>query len=276
MTPHKLAFVGGGNMACNLIGGLIQAGWQPQQIAAADPSDQQRQKLADRFGIVCDADNSRCIADADSVVLAVKPQCFQAAATSIAAASRNRDQLFISIAAGIPIDSALGWLGEAKPFVRAMPNTPCLINQGISGLFANRLTSPVQRALAEKIMSAVGAVVWLEREDLLDSVTGISGSGPAYFFKLTELMMESAYEHGLTREQAKKLVLQTLLGAALLANRSEHSIADLRKQITSPNGTTEAALNRMQQLKLEAAIKGGIDAAIDRAKSLSRESGTGQ
>ena len=260
-------------MAFSIIGGLTQSNWASDQISVSDPFDAQREKLRTSFGVSVYEDNLESIQDADIIVMAVKPQMFQVAAASICNALDPSKHLIISIAAGILITDMQKWFGKEMPIVRVMPNTPSLINQGVSGLFANSLVTAAQKDLAASIMSAVGKTAWVDDEPLIDSVTGISGSGPAYFFKVMEDMIDRAQFHGLDADQARTFVLQTALGAAMLAIDSDHPPAELRKQVTSPNGTTQAALEKMDELQMTQAIHGGIDAAVSRSQTLSKELG---
>jgi len=176
--------------------------------------------------------------------------------------------LVISIAAGILIKDIMLWIGAPLPVIRVMPNTPALVNCGVSGLFANGLADQHHKNAAQSIMQAVGPAIWVDHESDIDTVTGVSGSGPAYFFKLMEIMMDAAQSHGLDSEAARTLVLQTALGAARLANESEVGPGELRRQVTSPKGTTEAAINAMEDRGIEQTVKAGIQAAIDRSEEL--------
>ncbi len=269
----KLAFIGGGNMARSIIGGLINSGWPAGNLSVSDPADAPRQEVTQRFGVTGHRDNAQCAQHSDAVVLAVKPQFMRPAVASVAAVLQREQPLVISIAAGIRCDDILRWADAPLALVRAMPNTPALVNAGVSGLFATRRVSARQRELAQAILRAVGETVWVKRETLIDVVTGISGSGPAYFFQLMELMASSAVEHGLDRETANELVVQTALGAATLAKHSEQTPATLRRQVTSPGGTTEAALGTMDALGVQPAIQQGIAAAITRSAQLADQFG---
>ena len=269
----KLAFIGGGNMSRSIIGGLVSSGWQGSNISVSDPVAEQRDLLQESFGVNCYEDNNHCIEQADVVIFSVKPQILKLAALSVNQQIVRDKPLLISIAAGIKISQVLNWIGMDLPFIRVMPNTPALINQGVSGLLANDLASVANKSDAEVIMQAVGPVVWVNEEKNIDAVTGISGSGPAYFFKLMEVMIATAIENGLPPETAKTLTLQTALGAANLALDSEHLPAELRRQVTSPKGTTEAAINTMENNGLDKAVQAGINAAIKRSDELANEFG---
>lgn len=267
-TSTKIAFIGGGNMAYSMIGGLINSGWAAGDLFASDPSDTQQQKLVQQFGITCFADNAQCAEQGEIVVFAAKPQYMEKATTSVAEMVRQQRPLLISISAGIRCEDILNWTEPSLALVRVMPNTPALVNAGISALFATKLVVEPQRNMAQAIMESVGQTLWVENEKLLDVVTGISGSGPAYFFKLMEQMIDCAMGSGLDQESAERLVLQTALGAATLISKQKQSPAELRRQVTSREGTTEAALRKMETLGIDDAIQQGIAAAIARSKQL--------
>lgn len=260
-------------MTSSIAGGLIRSGWPADQITVSDPMDEQRKSLQKQLGIRTTADNLECLEASDIVVLAVKPQVLKQVVGSIASGLRARKPLVVSIAAGIPSASILGWIGSELPLVRVMPNTPALVGQGVSGLYATSATSAEQRALTTKIMAAVGATVWVDSEPLIDTVTGVSGSGPAYFFKLMELMIDQGVEDGLDPADARKLVVETGLGAATLLRDSELSAGSLRRQVTSPNGTTEAGVEAMEQAGIDRAVREGVSAAIRRSRELSSQFG---
>ncbi len=272
MKP-AISFIGGGNMARSIIGGLIASGFEPDRIHVSDPQADQRRLLESRFKVTASPDNASCVTANRILVLAVKPQVMQQALASVQRELLAHRPMLISIAAGIRIRDMLRWAGCELPLIRAMPNTPALVNCGVSGLFANTLAEAGHRKTAEQIMQSVGAVVWLDRERDIDTVTGISGSGPAYFFRLMEIMMESAREHGLDAEAARTLVLETARGAARLAVNDPAPPSDLRRQVTSPRGTTEAALKRMEEQGIEMIVKSGIDAAIHRSDELATQLG---
>ena len=275
----KIAFIGGGNMAAGIIGGLLNSNWPAANLSVSDPCAERRRELAQRFGLDDLEDNAQCAGRGEVVVLAVKPQFLQPAVDSISAVLQRQKPLVVSIAAGIRCADILRWGGGPLALVRAMPNTPALVNAGISGLFANELVTEKQRNLAQTILRAVGETVWVKQESLIDAVTGVSGSGPAYFFKLMELMAASAVRHGLDPKTADALAVQTAVGAATLAKHSakhgaKHSgepPATLRRQVTSPGGTTEAALAKMEACGLDNAIQQGIAAAVTRAQQLADE-----
>ncbi len=274
MSTPRIAFIGGGNMAASLIGGLRAQGLPASAICASDPGTDRRTELHDTHGIDTFADNAQAVAGADVVVLAVKPQVMQTVCRDLAP-HLQANQLIVSIAAGITCASLQQWLGADTPraIVRCMPNTPALLRQGVSGLFANAAVSDEQKRQAEQLLSAVGLALWLDREELIDAVTAVSGSGPAYFFLLIEAMTAAGEQLGLPRETAAELTLQTALGAARMACESDVEAAELRRRVTSPNGTTEAAIKAFQAGGLEALVQQAMDAAARRSAELAEQLG---
>lgn len=276
MNQPRIAFIGAGNMAASLIGGLRAQGVPAERIRASDPSAEQRARLGAEHGIFLCAENAEAVAGADVVVLAVKPQVMKPVCQALAP-SLTGNPLIVSIAAGIPCASLEQWLGSSsaeKPaIVRCMPNTPALLRQGVSGLFANARVSPEQRAQAEQLLSAVGVVLWLDEEKLIDAVTAVSGSGPAYFFLLIEAMTAAGEQLGLPRETAAQLTLQTALGAARMATESDVDAAELRRRVTSPNGTTEAAIKAFQAGGFETLVQQALNAAAARSAELAEQLG---
>jgi len=238
----RLAFIGGGNMARSLIGGLLKTGVAASSISVAEPRADARQELGREFGVACYADNRQAAGDADVLILAVKPQIMPAVHGELKDVLARQRPLLISIAAGVRIDQLERWFGHALPIVRCMPNTPALIGAGATGLFANRRVSAEQRALAQHILDAVGLTRWLDEESLLDTVTAISGSSPAYFFALVEALEDAAFSQGMSRDTARALAAQACLGAGRMLTESGEDPSVLRKRVTSPNGTTQAAL----------------------------------
>ena len=265
----NLAFVGGGNMARSLIGGLVQKGCDPRRISVADPSAEQRALLTQRFPVQATADNRAAAEGADLLVFAVKPQMLRAAAEGLADSVRIKRPLIVSIAAGINEPDLRTWLGGEAAIVRAMPNTPALLGAGAAGLYANSAVTPAQRALAQSLLEAVGTALWIEDESLMDAVTALSGSGPAYFFLLMELMEAAALDLGLPAAAARQLTQQTAYGAARMALESGEAPAVLRKQVTSPGGTTAAALTVFDEAKFAAIVARALTAARDRGRQLS-------
>lgn len=271
MSNTRIAFIGAGNMATSLIGGLRAQGVDAALIRASDPGAEQRAKVAAEHGIELFADNAQAIEGADVVLIAVKPQMMKAVCEALRP-SLKPDQLVVSIAAGITCASMNKWLGE-HPIVRCMPNTPALLRQGVSGLYATASVSSEQREQAGQLLSAVGIVLWLDDEKQLDAVTAVSGSGPAYFFLLIEAMTAAGEKLGLPRETAAQLTLQTALGAALMATGSDVNAAELRRRVTSPAGTTEAAIKSFQAGGFEALVETALTAAAHRSAEMAEQLG---
>ena len=267
MHNGKLTFIGGGNMAASLIGGLIAQGYPAARITACDPSGEARQRLAAEFGIQTSDDNARAAAAAEILVLAVKPQVMADVARGLAPALAHRP-LILSIAAGIPLAALSRWLGGGAPLVRCMPNTPALVRTGITGLYADPGVDQAQRQVAERFLGAAGATLWVAEEAALDAVTAVSGSGPAYFFLVMEVMMAAAERLGLQPEVARELTLQTALGAARMAMESDVDVAELRRRVTSPGGTTEAAIRVLEAGELGRLFAAAMSAARDRSAEM--------
>ena len=265
----NIAFIGGGNMARSLIGGLVKQGCKPECITVSDPRPEQLEQLAEAFGVCVTPDNLEAASKAAMLVFAVKPQVFRAAATPLAGTVRARRPLVISIAAGVSEADIGAWLGGEAAIVRAMPNIPALVGAGAAALYANARVSPAQRALAQAILESVGIAVWIEDESLMDAVTALSGSGPAYFFLLMECMEAAGRELGLPAEVARALTQQTAHGAARLVLETGEAPAALRQQVTSPGGTTAAALAVFERDKLAAIVTRALTAARDRGRELS-------
>jgi pyrroline-5-carboxylate reductase len=264
----NIAFIGAGNMAKAIIGGLLAEGFTRAQISAAGPRMETLNKVADEFGIAVSTDNAATAANADVIVLGVKPQMLKEVALGLRESLAHKP-LIISVAAGITTASIATWLGDDQAIVRCMPNTPSQLRAGASGLFANALVSDEQKSAANTILGAVGIVQWLDDEALLNPVTAVSGSGPAYFFLLMEAMIDAGVELGLTRECAAELTLQTALGAAMLAKNSELDVGELRRRVTSPKGTTEQAILSFEQDNLRANVLKAMTACSNRAVELS-------
>lgn len=268
MSDKTIAFIGGGNMARSLIGGLVADGYPAARIRVADPNSERRDQLAGRFGIQATADNAAAATGADAVVLAVKPQVIKEVAEPLGPGLRESGALAISIAAGVREADLSRWLGGGVAVVRTMPNTPSLVQTGATALYANEHVSAAQRDLAESLLRAVGITQWLENEALMDAVTAVSGSGPAYFFLLMEAMEDAGAELGLPRETARLLTLETALGAARMALESEEEPARLRQRVTSPGGTTEAATRVLEDGGLPDLYRRALRAAAERADEL--------
>ncbi|MBY6163530.1 pyrroline-5-carboxylate reductase [Mameliella alba] len=264
---EKIAFIGGGNMAAAIAGGLIANGTRPDTITIADPNADQRARLQAEHGIAVTAESAMACAGAETVVLAVKPQVIPAVAAEIGGTLDGK--LVISIAAGVTITMLEDLFGQVA-IARAMPNTPALLGLGATGLFLNNRASADERARARRIIDAFGICVDVTREDLLDAVTAVSGSGPAYVFLLIEEMIRAGIALGLPPEDAKALTVQTALGAATMAAKGEAAPEDLRRRVTSPNGTTHAAITAMQDTGFGAVIEKAMIACRDRAVELGK------
>lgn len=259
-------------MAVSLIGGLINAGIPASDITVAEPDEARQKALQQQYSVNTTADNN-AILNCETVVLAVKPQLLKTVCQHLDS-SKFTDTLFISIAAGVHSDDINRWLNNNQAIVRCMPNTPALVQSGVSGLFANALVSDTQKKQAEQILQAVGIVVWVENEAQLNAVTAVSGSGPAYFFLMMESMQQAGERLGLTADVAQTLVLQTALGAAKMACASHDSPAELRQQVTSKGGTTEQAILSFQSANFQQIVFQALDAANSRSISLAEELGS--
>jgi pyrroline-5-carboxylate reductase len=270
---RRLAFIGGGNMAGALIGGLTKRGLQAARVVVADPSPDQLQRLVKEYRVEVAADNVSAVENAEVVVLAVKPQQMRAVALGLAPHLQKSHPLVISVAAGIPHASLARWLGPQIPVIRTMPNRPALNGFGATGLFAPASVGAANRALAEMIMAAVSATVWVEHESQMDTVTALSGSGPAYFFLFMEALEAAAHERGLPNDVAHRLTLETAFGAAQMARQSADSLATLREQVTSKGGTTAAALEVLNTAGLRAIVAHAVAAADRRSAELAAEYG---
>ena len=270
----KLTFIGGGNMAAALIGGLIKRGVPAARITVADPSADRRRQLTQEYGVAVAPDNERAAADAEVIVLAVKPQQMRAVATALAPQIGGSAVLVVSVAAGIPHAALARWFGPRVPVVRTMPNRPALNGFGATGMYAPASVGAAYRALAESIMSAVSATVWVEHESQMDTVTALSGSGPAYFFLFMEALETAAQERGLPPEIAHRLTLETAFGAAQMARGSTETLATLREQVTSKGGTTAAALAVLDAAGLHAIVAHAVSAADRRSAELALEYGS--
>jgi len=265
MTPELIAFVGGGQMAGSLIGGLLAAGHPAARLRVAEPDAARAERLRRDFGVEVRARGAEVAPGADALVLAVKPQVMREALTGVAPVASTT---VISIAAGLRIEALRRWLGAAAPIVRAMPNTPALLRAGVTGLHAPAGTPERPRALAERILGAVGATCWLADEAQLDAVTALSGSGPAYFFLVAEALRDAGVTLGLDAPTATLLARRTLAGAGRMAEASGKDIAELRADVTSKGGTTEAALARLESRGLRDAFAEALRAAATRSREL--------
>ncbi len=262
----KITFIGGGNMAVALIGGLRKQGFSAAGIQVVEPFAQSREKLTKSFGVRCTAAVDSAALNCEVLVLAVKPQQLREAVAPFSGKLDN--QLVVSIAAGLRMADISRWLGDYHKLVRTMPNTPALIGAGISGLCADASVDLEGRTNAEKILKAVGSTVWIDNEEQMDAVTAVSGSGPAYVFYFLEAMEAAALNLGFDARSARRLTVETFLGAARLAEQSNESISTLRERVTSKGGTTEAALLSFGASGIAAAIEHGIVTAEARGREL--------
>ena len=265
----RIAFVGGGNMARSLIGARLRDGVDPASIRVAEPNAALREQLAADFAVTTFESGREAVRDADVVVLAVKPQVLRAVCEDLADVLRASRPLILSIAAGVRIAQIDAWLGGGFPIVRCMPNTPALVGAGASGLFANDVTGTEARATAEALLASAGSTAWVAREALMDVVTALSGSGPAYFFLLIEALEDAAVSEGLPRDTARALAVQTCLGAARMAIEEGESPSRLRERVTSRGGTTEAALETFAAGGLRDLVAAAVHAATLRGAQLS-------
>ncbi|GGK12173.1 pyrroline-5-carboxylate reductase [Luteimonas terricola] len=268
-TADSIAFIGGGNMARSLIGGMVSRGADPAGIHVAEPVDALREALARDFGIQVHADAAAAAAAAGTWVFAVKPQVMRSVCKDLADRARATRPLAVSIAAGITAGQLSTWLGGDAAVVRAMPNTPSLLGAGMTGLHANAGVDAAGRERAQALLAAAGETVWIEDEALMDAVTAVSGSGPAYVFLLAEAMEDAARAQGLPADTARTLVQQTLFGAARMLTDSTEAPAELRRRVTSPGGTTQAAIETFEAGGLRALVASAIDAAAVRGRELS-------
>jgi pyrroline-5-carboxylate reductase len=274
MNSPRIGFLGGGNMARALIGGLLGRGASAAQLTVGEPAAAAREQLARDFKVEVSADNRTAIADCALIILAVKPQEAGNVVRELHAQLQKTRPVLLSIAAGIQIASLRAWAGPDVPIIRTMPNRPALIGAGVSGMYAGPGVSAEQRCLAERTMQAAGRAVWVPRESDLDVVTALSGSGPAYFFLLAELMMQAAIGQGLEADAARQLAVGTLHGAGALAGASDGDLARLRREVTSKGGTTAAALDVFAATDLTGIVDRAMQAATDRSRELAAQFGT--
>ncbi|KAL7782935.1 pyrroline-5-carboxylate reductase [Trichoderma ceciliae] len=276
LQNSKLAFIGGGNMASAIIGGLANQGIDKQNIIVSEPWDVNREKIA-ATGVQTTTSNVEAGQDADLIIIAVKPQITKTVCQELGGSWSHRATLpiVVSIAAGITLDSLRDWLktseGKTAPIVRVMPNTPALVGEGASGLYASKDVNENDKQLVNALLGSVSkATEWVDREELLDVVTGLSGSGPAYFFAMVEHLITSATALGLPKEQATRLAKQTCLGAGQMLVTSSDEPSQLRKNVTSPNGTTHAALQTFESLGFDEVVDKAVKAATSRASELGK------
>lgn len=271
MISTKTGIIGGGNMARAIAGGLLRGGMRATDLLVSTPRSEQCELLRKELrGALVTQDNHAVTEGAETLLFAVKPQILKAVCSELRDKVQQRKPLILSIAAGPRIESIEQWLGGNLQVVRAMPNQPALIDQGISALFANEQTSKSSRELAEKILSAVGSVVWLDSESRMDAVTAVSGTGPAYFYLLIDVMIETAIEMGIDPETARTLAVETARGATSLASAEDEQMSQLIARVRSPGGTTTAAFEHLDKAGARGIFAKAIIAARDRAAELAR------
>lgn len=266
----KVVFIGGGNMASCLIGGMLANGFSKADILVSEPNLDSRQRIEATHGICTTADNNAAASEADIIVLAVKPQVMAAVAAPLASSAAH-NPIVVSIAAGIPVSALENWMGSHLTIVRAMPNTPAMVQAGATGLFVSKALNDNQQTTIESIFNAVGYACWVSKEANIDAVTAVSGSGPAYFFLIYEAMQKVGQELGLDAKTSAQLTLNTALGAAKLALHSDQEPQELRKQVTSPGGTTQAAIESFQAQDLEDVFRSAMSSALKRAEEMSKD-----
>ena len=276
MINHKVGLIGGGNMARAIAGGLLRGGMRATDILIAEPSPEQCEVLRQElYGAMVNNDNAVVAAQSETLLFAVKPQILRDVCQDLATTVQQHKPLIISIAAGPRIEDIDDWLGGGMRIIRVMPNQPALIDQGISALFANELTDPAGRDLAEKIMTAVGQVVWLDSESLMDAVTAVSGTGPSYFYLLIDIMIEAAIEFGIDAKTARTLAVETARGATALASAETESMSSLIERVRSPGGTTTAAFDCLDAADVRGIFAKAIEAANKRSSELAEVANKG-
>lgn len=270
-TSATISFIGAGNMATAIIGGMLANGFTASNIWVSAPDDDHLQTIRQRFGVSVTTDNRYCAEQGDMVVLAVKPQVMRDVCESIAPVVQNTRPLVVSIAAGLETPTLDGWLAGGLPLVRVMPNTPSLVGKGAAGLYANEAVNAAQKKTVESVFSSIGSALWVDEEKLLHAVTALSGSGPAYFFLMLEALEDAATEAGIESATARKLAIQTMAGAAEMAAQSEFDPAQLKRNVMSPGGTTEQAINSFEKGGLRNLVKDAYGAAFRRSGEMAKE-----
>jgi len=269
---NKIAFIGAGNMAKSITIGLVNSGVPAKNIIVANPSPEKRLALAKEFGIEQTANNIEAVEFADIIVLSVKPHFIEQVCQDISKKANIKNKLFLSVAAGTTIEQIQSALNTKASVVRTMPNTPSQLGLGMSGLFASKEVNQAEKAAANKLMSAVGEVIWVSSEDKINEITAVAGSGPAYFFLFMEAMQKQAQEFGFTEQESRLLVQQTALGAAQMVEHNPIAISQLRENVTSKGGTTFAALETFRQQGLEQIVANSMQAALTRAQEMAKSS----
>ncbi|MGB0361314.1 MAG: pyrroline-5-carboxylate reductase [Endozoicomonas sp.] len=264
MPQPTITFIGAGNMASSIIGGLIDNGWPKGHLIATARTESTLDTIKQQFKIKATTDNHQAARQADIIILCVKPQVMKEVLADLSS-SISPDSLLISVAAGINMSSLEAWTGKPQAIIRSMPNTPSLLQCGASGLFANTHVSSKQKAIANNIFSAIGIAEWVKEESLIDAVIAVSGSGPAYYFLFMEVMEQVGVKLGLNQEISKRLTQQTALGAARMAQASDVSVDELKRRVMSPNGTTEQAINTFMDGQFPELIEKAMNAVISRS-----------
>ena len=267
-----IGFIGAGNMAYALIKGLLNNGFDANQINISDPNEELLRNRESELKVTTYSDNTSLLSNSDIIFFAVKPQVLSSVCLELKGVVKSK-HLFVSIVAGIRSSDINRWLGGNFALIRTMPNTPALFQTGVTGLFANELVDNEQKSLVESILSSVGECFWVNEEKLIDAITAISGSGPAYFFLLMQSMTQAGMALGLDEETANSLSIQTAYGASLMANKTGKDSRTLRTEVTSPNGTTQSAIESFQDQNFEGIVANATRAAYDRARELSNELG---
>ena len=270
-TSPTISFIGAGNMASAIIGGMLDSGFRAANIWVSAPDDNHLQSVRKQFGVSVTTDNRYCAQQGDMVVLAVKPQVMADVCSDIAPVVQNTRPLMVSIAAGLEASTLDVWLGGGLPLVRVMPNTPSLVGKGAAGLYANDQVSEKQKAMVESVFTSIGSALWVDDEALLHAVTAHSGSGTAYFFLMLEALEEAATDAGIASETARALAIQTMAGAAEMAGRSEHDPGQLKRNVMSPGGTTEQAILTFEDGGLRDLVKKAYAAAYKRSGEMAKE-----
>lgn len=269
MNDNTVAFIGAGNMARCIIGGMVKTGYPAANIIAANPSQPKLDALAADFGIEVTQDNLLAVTKADVIVLSVKPQFMADVCQSlIAAVPEIAEKLFVTVAAGLPVSHYETWLGPVR-LIRTMPNTPSLVGLGVTGIFASRCSN-YEKSFVDSMFSATGKTVWLEQESQINDIIAVTGSAPAYFFYFMQAMAQKAELLGFSPDEARAMVTQTALGAATMASQSNSSFAELRAQVTSKGGTTHEAIEAMRTAGLESLVADAMQAAINRAEAMAK------
>lgn len=266
-----IAIIGAGNMGISLLGGLISKQFNPSNIIVTGTSEDKLHDIEEKWGVKTSTNNLAAASKADIIIFAIKPQIFSKVALELTQSIQQKKPLIISVATGITAASIQQWLGGGISIIRCMPNTPVVIGCGATGLYANTLVSEDQKQWADSILSAVGITLWVPREELIDVVTALSGSGPAYFFLFMEALQQAGEKLGLSSEDARTLTLQTAYGAAKLAQTSKKNLVELRKAVTSPGGTTEQAIKVLEKAHIREIMLNTLTAAHHRAIELSKE-----